>query len=324
MPAIKEKDTGSYLRWVTQQRFFDLLRVGYWPERGAALDAELARARREAGARESAVRGPARDDLDPLVSASLERARPVLDALAGEPHAEFRRGWDRRESAREQWLASQDRLERPLPRELRVPFAIGQGSLGTIGPPARWEELKAAKGSEFGTLRALLEAWARRWGLGADWCLDIALATLALWCATPETVAQRFLTRGGHGSRISLMAYEIPWWDPSSSEDFDAFKRRARAELRAQFEEDLRETERWAGEQQWPLRKPAFSEASYAWLIRYQVLGDSCYRIAQDFARDDGQVRRAVRGLATYLQLPLRTDAPGRRRGSKTQTRLHP
>ncbi len=38
------------------------------------------------------------------------------------------------------------------------------------------------------------------------------------------------------------------------------------------------------------LRKPAFSEASYAWLIRYQVLDDSFYRIAQDFARDDGQV----------------------------------
>ena len=61
----KEKDVGSYLRWITQQRFFDLLRVGYWPERGAALDAELARARREGVARASDVRGPARDDLEP-------------------------------------------------------------------------------------------------------------------------------------------------------------------------------------------------------------------------------------------------------------------
>ena len=62
MEAIQESAAGSYLRWLTQQRFFDLLRVGYWPECGAELDADLARARRDGVAGASDRRGSTRDD----------------------------------------------------------------------------------------------------------------------------------------------------------------------------------------------------------------------------------------------------------------------
>jgi hypothetical protein len=224
------------------------------------------------------------------------------------------------ESARETFIATINTVAPEVPREL----------LATL------QETQANSRID---LKSAVLAWGERFHLQDSWCQDVAVRTLMGWSAclrSPDRQANRGQPLPMEGlpqldaGSIRQVYFEIlnkrpravpptlqlDGWRPflQSSEDY---LDRAIADLRdqlADYVKALDERFRLSGWQSVPDRR-MFGEHC-EWLVKYQVLGYSHGRIADEYSGKSGRIltdnaiTKAIPRAASLLRLTLRSPKP--------------
>jgi len=181
-------------------------------------------------------------------------------------------------------------------------------------------------------LRAALEAWANRLGFKAqDWLLEQALQTLEVWHRCPflleEPLEWAVYPGASYWAPVSpqerRLVFQDPGWNPAEETWAAAEKR-----IRQAFEQHLKayreRIERRARERGFkrPAEKRARSgpeDLHFEWLVRHQVQGWTCERIAEEYGGADQAVSpvaidRAIRETARLIGLRITPHRKGRKR----------
>ncbi len=168
--------------------------------------------------------------------------------------------------------------------------------------------------------------------VGGSWVHDSACTTLEVWAAAREqgiddrielTLVQDSINEFmfapdwaraelGKERKPERIVISKPEWNPFTESRRDA-ERRTDREFRRQREARMDEIEarlRQDGAAPSPVA-PKLRD-HLAWLVRYQVRGESFASIAQDVGRTRQGVTEAVHGAARFIFLPLRPSRPGR------------
>jgi hypothetical protein len=179
-------------------------------------------------------------------------------------------------------------------------------------------------------LQKAIDRWMADYNIRAPWVLQTVMRMLRFWERAPERMEQPiWFTPGIREShqvpaeRVEL-AVPLPSIDDFLMEVESDIRRRYVEGFGAELERHLKALRTEATSQGIPVAQEKLQDQHYEWLVRYQVLGESADAIAQSVQRDRKTVDEAVKRLAKYLDLPLRSKRPaGRRRGSKTRHRIH-
>lgn len=212
--------------------------------------------------------------------------------------------------------------------------------------------LHGAPAPAIAAFEVALEQWARHWQVTADWWLRRAVRALACWrldlhspdsdrhataaldwrdiyssnagwAWTPDRLgtAPTWLDwRGTHHHGASMLDHNEMqfwyrgYWEPWAEPRADAIRR-----MRAAFEDQMHayidRLDSLMLTTGWEPTPAKLGSAHFEWLARYQVLGQSYSRLALDVCRERPTVTEAVKDLAAYIDLPLRSETrPGRPR----------
>ena len=153
----------------------------------------------------------------------------------------------------------------------------------------------------------LLDEWLTRWHIQADWIRDAAYTAMTFWYCHPHERREFQLLNMVVGSSISRRVAQIDLGSPTH-ESRAAAKRRAHSELQAKFDTEWDAMIEDASEN--GFRKPSAKHSIFrhtGWLLRHLLKGDSCYKIAKREKVDIQAVSKAVKQLATLIDLPLRS-----------------
>lgn len=170
---------------------------------------------------------------------------------------------------------------------------------------------------------AHLRAWAGFWHLNDRWCWRLARDALLSWRTDREVKGwpfeQTITTAAFYPFRIEPLTFEPFYYDPTwrrrgqfkrdtlqrVAESIEAYCDRVEAEAEA------------AGLKRAPRR---IEPVHFDWLVRYQILSESCGAIAgrttYRFKGGRQTVHKAVSELAKYLNLTLRASTSKRARRS--------
>lgn len=208
---------------------------------------------------------------------NLEPARGVLNALAAEPY----------ESSDRIWAGIP--AEKPPPGELLV-----------------WRALQEADSSA-AKFRDAIASWSQRWNLHAEWVLDSALQTLALWHRDPQAYEHRIweLPPVEVFEGPDLVA-TIPGWTPASTESIDEHKKQIDEQLKRFRGMHITEVGEQAKRQGWPQRAVRFKLDAYAWLIERNVIGRSIAKISSEAEKDFEQIHTSISDLSELLEIRIR------------------
>ncbi|NPV52636.1 MAG: hypothetical protein HPY71_03830 [Firmicutes bacterium] len=185
------------------------------------------------------------------------------------------------------------------------------------------------------SLRAALDAWMQKFHIKADWILEQALDTMSLWRQYPPVLKWEPLEWG-------IIALGPAEWYPVPKEEqrlifhsdgwhIDIETRgqardRLMSEFKAYLEEYLNYVEAIAGGRGWTrtFEKRGRSargkpDLHFEWLVRHQVQGWTCERIAEEYGGEDqwldpASVWQGIRETAELIGLRLRTLPKGRKR----------
>jgi hypothetical protein len=190
--------------------------------------------------------------------------------------------------------------------------------------------------SEVLRLHESVRAWADRWHIAEEWCIEQALWALSYWSNQEDLRVERqlpllqadelgvqlgwdleipqYLTYRCTpiGRREQRFAFEHEGWELIKIARVEAEQR-----LRAAFEEELSayldRMEHLATTRGLVPVPQKRGVEHFEWLVRYQVQGHSYQAIAREACRDRKTVADAVRETAALLQLSLRPPGhPGR------------
>ena len=185
-------------------------------------------------------------------------------------------------------------------------------------------------------LHERVHAWAERWQIAEEWCIDQALWTLSSWRRQEELRTERQLplcqphewgrevgwdinTPQCFTFRSSPIDQDVQYfsfghegWEPIKTTRAEA-EQVLRAAFEARLADYLDEMEGLATARGLvPVPQKRGTE-HFEWLVRYQIQGRSFQAIARDACRDRKTVTGAVRETAALLQLSLRPPGqPGR------------
>jgi hypothetical protein len=207
-------------------------------------------------------------------------------------------------------------------------------------------------------LRWSLLTWAQTWHLEADWIFETVCWTLDMWRQLPDTRETfELMFNSTSWTRLNDQDLKdvfpptgLRAWTPDT-EFRSSYERYAKNEIEAHIRQDPffsnlkvslkidiidaimaqvnsyceRVLEIYLSQKDsdgnfvWKLaeRREDF-ERNLKWTIKFQVLGESFSKIAQEEDKAVSTVKRAIEDALELLNLPKRKDAgPGRRRGSK-------
>lgn len=202
-----------------------------------------------------------------------------------------------------------------------------------IGAPfVQWWEVKYRRVGRESGLRGALLLWAKAWRLEPEWCLEHALRTLWEWHNFSSQREKLMWQQGGGGWVVPTneeerrFTFEHSGWEPTY--DFrKTIKQKIQEEFTQQLEEYLDRIETLVKERGYVKTKQKNEPEHFEWLACFQVKGMSYGEIKKSFKPQPGTeekvyvsddtkfIRKAVRDLARFIELPLRKDgtSPGRR-----------
>lgn len=278
----------------------------------------------------------ARTDARNTYFQAVKRIKPIVfEQLADAPFAAF---------------CDATEVYDPLDLDTWDGLRIWQEELTSLGARG-WETLpiEEAELAAVSALIAALETWGERWRLTNDWCYNQALAILVNWQRTPKWRDKLMLAGQPWGETVLMRAedrrfhFEHPGWDPNSDT-----REEAEANVTAAFERELagyldrvdackEERVKAAGlvptpekrRRYWPppeLTPEALFEAWYrhdhfAWLVRYQYLGESHPTIARDANKDRSTIAEGVEKTAALVGVEPRERRRRRPRSQRTHSR---
>ena len=182
-------------------------------------------------------------------------------------------------------------------------------------------------------LHESVRAWAKRWHIAEEWCIEQALWALTYWSSQedvrieqqlplfqphelrqqlgwdleiPQYLTYRYVPIGRREQRF---AFEHEGW-----ESIKITRAEAEQKLRAAFEVDLSayldRMERLAAARGLVPAPQKRGTEHFEWLVQYQVQGRSYQTIAREVCRDRKTVADAVQDTAALLHLSLRPPGP--------------
>lgn len=247
--------------------------------------------------------------------------------------------------------------EAPLKQLYDMPFllyrmATEQLHLNYLSITQPWR-LSGVAASVVETLESEIDAWVKRWNLNADWCKDVAFATLHAWsCASPELPKLFFQHAGGGGfipaspdpptgfpkyhpycgwrdhylefvrSKVLKAIGDNPLLNQAPRPGRKAFADSivAKAEEYCRSVEDIYDRAGWI---RCRSNEKMNLKQQLDWTVRFQVSGKTSSEVAEEANVEQTTVSRAVREILSILPLPPRSDSgPGRIRGTKNKRRV--
>lgn len=180
-------------------------------------------------------------------------------------------------------------------------------------------------------LRNALNVWANTFNLNCEWVLEQAFSTLFLWQGCPFMLESGDLEwgiiNGGTYWNVAAkhersLVFEDPGWDPASETWSEAKKRIEKAfqlflEGYRNYISKLAYERGYSPKREIRLRSSDDPLLHFKWLVHYQTQEWPYSRIAKEYLGDRdliNTVRDAVKQIASWIELPLRSRGPGRPR----------
>lgn len=197
--------------------------------------------------------------------------------------------------------------------------------------PLRWWEVRYGRRPTALLCRSLL-AWARKWHLEPEWCLDAAVSTMWDWSMLPSSLETLDWQQGEGGWMVPTheeerrFVFEHAGWEPTY--DYRAkIKQEIEQAFKKQLEDYLERIESLVEHRGYVRTKSKTKREHFEWLACFHVAEMSFEEINDKFRPPNGPdrlehlsddtkaIRKAVNEPARFISLPLREEAhkPGRR-----------
>jgi hypothetical protein len=199
-----------------------------------------------------------------------------------------------------------------------------------LGDDIQWDImarlLGASQERSDGGVLAALDRWSQRWGPRKvdpslspmdDWFVSSGLYTLVIWVISPiiRSAARLLYVPGplkfDHSMAVMqphqrTISIELPWFP--GIESLQEAEDRLMTECRRRIQLELAAVEAEA-EQHGMVRAPVkrTGDEHFAWLVRFQVQGESYAEIARSVCKERQTVAEAIRKTAALVDLPLRS-----------------
>jgi hypothetical protein len=158
-------------------------------------------------------------------------------------------------------------------------------------------------------------AWAKRWSLATEWCMDRVYWTLEDWSKYPARLES--LTWSGPSRALLLTdhIFKITEWDGSTP--LSEYKKKAKKAASKQIDEHCRSLAKQADSLGVLTEPDRHGGMAFCWTVRVQILGEPAAAVAADVGVSPTTVEEAVKSILSRLDLPPRRRSTGRAKGSK-------
>lgn len=165
-----------------------------------------------------------------------------------------------------------------------------------------------------GRLDSEIDAWANRWNLRADWCVEVAYRSLDLWSQSAEALNRFEWKHRDIGFGAGHVEFSIPEW--SRVDSLSEYRKSAKEKLQEQFSKYCDALKDEAAETAIPTGPTSRKPEEFRWTVLSQVMGRTFSEIAENALRDPSTIKRAVDSVLEHLGVERRQHVDGRPQGS--------